>query len=290
MDATLVTMLVTSALAVLVVVAWATRATRDPAEPGRWARAHGVALTPANEAFVAYFVPLIGVMRVVGGVGGLVLGPLFDRAVGARTTVGFGFWAWIVAGWVLGAGLADRQVGAFLRGGGASLTARRLSDYLPAGLRWAPAAGAGLTVLLAVALPGAAPAAGPYAAVGATGPTTLDRVATVAVAVAAAGLVRLAQRGVVGRPQPADDPDLLAADDAVRATTVHHLGGGGTALTLFLAADLVGAALEGPSGAGPAVLYLVTALGALVTWRVYAFRAWRVRRPDATGPLVGARS
>ncbi len=267
-----------TALVVLVILSAATRSARDPREPGRWARAHGVAITSANAPLVAYFVPLVAVMRVVGGIGGLVLGPLFDRAVGARTSVGLGFWVWIVAGWMLGAWLADRHVGADLRTGrGASLAARRLADYLPLGLRGAPAIGAAGVVVLAATLPGG-------------GPSTIDRVTSAVVAVATAGLVALGQRSVVGRPQPADEPSVLAADDAVRATTIHHVGGGGTAVTLFLIADLAGEALAvGSSGTGPGLLFLIAGFGALVAWRYFAFRAWRVRRPAIAAPrLVGA--
>src|SRR5215510_845671 len=52
-------------------------------------------------------------------------------------------------------------------------------------------------------------------------------------ALVVAVLVRLTQRHVLNRPQPLDEPDVLAADDAIRSRSLHVLCGGGAALILY---------------------------------------------------------
>lgn len=262
-------------LTAVVVVGIATRNVDDPREVTGWARSHGVELTAGNIGLVRYFVRLVVVLRVVGGLGGWLIGALVDDALGWHTADGGGAYIWALCGWMVGAWWADRAVATPVRPGtggsaGAWLASRRVADYLPWPLRWLPAAGA----VLAVALAGAAivePARG-------VDTTRGELAGLAAVAVAIAVLAALGQRSVVARPQPAAVPDRLAADDAVRATAIHHLAGGATAATLLIASGL---SLQPSWGGVEALrvgLLLASFFGALVAWRYGAFRAWRVRR------------
>ncbi len=52
-------------------------------------------------------------------------------------------------------------------------------------------------------------------------------------ALVVAGMVRSTQLRVLRRPQPVAEPDILAADDAIRSRSLHVLTGGGVALVLY---------------------------------------------------------
>jgi hypothetical protein len=260
-------------LTAMLVFAVATRNVDDPREVTVWARSHGVELTAANIGLVRYFVRLVVVLRVVGGLGGWLIGSLVDDALAWHTADGGGAYIWALCGWMVGAWWADRAVATPVRpgsGAGAWLASRRVSDYLPWPLRWLPAVGALLAVVLAAAAV-VEPARGVDTA-------RWELVGLAATAVVIAALAALGQRSVVARPQPAVVPDRLAADDAVRATAIHHLGGGATAATLLIASAL---SLQ-PAWGGVEELRIgllfVSFFGALVAWRYGAFRGWRVRR------------
>jgi hypothetical protein len=259
----------------------ATRNLDDPREVTAWARAHGVELTAGNVGLVRYFVRLVVVLRVTGGLGGLFVGSLLDDAVGWRTSEGGGAWVWALCGWMVGAWWADRTVAPRTgTGAGASLAPRRLGDYLPRYLQVAPAVGAALAVGLATA-----------AIVDPARGIETDRwvlAAAAGAAVAIAGVAVLAQWSVVARPQPALSADVVAADDAVRATAIHHLGGGATAAILLIAMGLATQPeLVGLQGVRP-TLFLGSFFGAIIAWRYLAFRGWRVRRTPAA-PAGAAR-
>jgi len=268
-----------SVMFALFVLGFATRNLDDPREVTGWARAHGVELTAGNVGLIRYFVRLVVVLRVTGGLGGWLIGALLDDAVGWRTTEGGGAWVWALCGWMAGAWWADRSVAPTAGpGAGASLAPRRLGDYLPRSLQLAPALGAAVAVALAVA-----------AIIDQARGADTDQwvlAASAATAVAIAGLAALAQRSVVARPQPALAADVVAADDAVRATAIHHVGGGATAATLLLAAALATQPeLAGADGVRFG-MFCAAFFGAIFAWRYLAFRGWRVRRTP--GVPVGA--
>jgi hypothetical protein len=107
-------------------------------------------------------------------------------------------------------------------------------------------------------------------------------------ALVVAVLVRLTQRHVLNRSQALDEPDVLAADDAIRSRSLHVLCGGGAALILYCCSGQL-AALQLSFGqpfyepvlaAQGLGLFLIPALG----WNV-ATSAWRVRREH---PLAAA--
>jgi hypothetical protein len=176
-------------------------------------------------------------------------------------------------------------------GGAAALVPRRLGDYLPArvvtGMRLAALATVALVPLLAWG-PLAAPVPVRGLVVGGRG----GAMATATLAVAMAAAVELAVRRLVGRPQPAADPEALAVDDALRSTSVHAVAGAGLAivlLSLSLQVGLVAANLAGGPGRTAVVaLSWACAAAALAAWvRVGHSRRWTVRRVlarDAGGP------
>jgi hypothetical protein len=107
-------------------------------------------------------------------------------------------------------------------------------------------------------------------------------------ALVVAVLVRLTQRHVLNRSQPLDEPDVLAADDAIRSRSLHVLCGGGAALILYCCSGQLAALRLGfgdpfydavmvAQGLG---LFLIPALG----WNVATW-ACRVKREH---PLTAA--
>ena len=165
-----------------------------------------------------------------------MLGALFDDATGLDTSSGAGFWIWIVLGWLVGASWAEyRLTRPFSVAQSASLMPREVLDYLPARLYAAPAVAAGVAVVLAaiglLAPDPATPPAHPL-------PPTAGLVLGATGAIVIALLIRLAVRAVVARRQPTSPADVVAADDAIRASAVHNLAGGGTAAILLIASQL----------------------------------------------------
>jgi hypothetical protein len=257
-------------------VGWFTRSASDPREVVAWARGYDLQLTERNQAMVTYYVRLAITLRVIGGVGGLVLGALFDDATGLDTSSGAGFWIWILLGWLLGSSWAEYRLTRPLpTEHTASLTPREVQDYLPAHLYAAPAAAASVAVVItAIGLIAPGPADGPN-------PPTAGLVLGTVGAVLIAVLITLAIRSVVARRQPSGPPDVIAADDAIRASAVHNLAGGGTAAILLIASQLsfsVFSPHETGIGGISFWLTLLLAAAAFVAWRWSAYRHWRVRR------------
>ena len=109
----------------------------------------------------------------------------------------------------------------------ASLQPRMLSDYLPTSLLWGSRATAAAALLLVTTFQLLnAQATHPYA-----GPNAVV-IGTTILAVLLS--VELLQRLIVARPQPAGDPDVIRADDAIRSASVHALAGAGAALQLII--------------------------------------------------------
>jgi hypothetical protein len=268
-----------------VLVGWFTRSASDPKEVVAWARGYDLELTPGNHAMVTYYVRLAITLRVIGGVGGLILGALFDDATGLDTSSSAGFWIWIVLGWLLGASWAEyRLTRPLSTEPAASLTPRQVQDYLSARLYAAPAVAAAMVVLLAafgLLAPTPVDPAHPL-------PPTVGLVIGAVGAVVIAGLITLAVRAVVARRQPTSPPDVVAADDAIRSSAVHNLAGGGTAAILLIASQVSFSVLAPRfDGVGGLTFWvsLAFALGAFVAWRWSAYRHWRVRRAAPTAAV-----
>ncbi|MDX6720464.1 MAG: hypothetical protein QOJ63_2718 [Solirubrobacteraceae bacterium] len=252
-----------------------------------WARARGVELTAESRPMVAWYLRTARVLRTWGAIGGAVLPSLVELAWDGRTQVlGFGtdgsaapyagpMGAYI--GYLVGALYAElslaRPVASTRRA--ASIVPRELPDYLPRRLLYAQRGLALVAVLglLAIAIV-------PYDTTAAE-PGRLGLLAGALLVVAfAAGLERL-QRWLVRRPQPFTSPSLVAADDAIRAQSVHALAGGGLALLLALCSGI----FVGLAASDVAALRWTMWLPALVAF-VLSVRAcldvgqrgWRVRR------------
>lgn len=252
-----------------------------------WARSHGILLTDRTGAYARWYCELTAVLRVTGGVSGLFLGSAFDGAFGVDSSAGFGFWAWIITGWLLGAAWAEQRLQRPGEVGVASLVPRRTTDYVPTGLALAPLMATAVTALVAaVALIRPAGASRTALRPPATG---LTFIIAASVAAALCTLVVLLRRSVVNRPQPLVEPDLLAVDDAVRSSTIHHLSGAGTAAIVCIAGSLISLQTEAlprlPLGLR-GWLPMLPVLAALFSWRYWSFRSWRVRRPPAGSELT----
>jgi hypothetical protein len=255
--AKLVGLVITSA----VLVGWLTWRVPDRHRALAWRRAHALPATDRHDALVNWWVQTFATMRVVGGVGGIAVGTLFDEAFGVRTSAGFGFWAWVCAGWVLGGTFAYLSISgaALTREGAASIVPRRPADYLPRAARYGPAMATGVAVLLALVADAPHPGA------------------TAAVAVVLLGASTLAMRQVIGRAQPADDPSLVAVDDAMRSATCHLLGAGATATILLVAVH--GVIVPTTAQPGDRSSSLLWWTGAAATATAFWFSRYLVDRP-----------
>ena len=176
-------------------------------------------------------------LRVIGGVGGLVLGGLFDDATGLDTSAGAGFWIWIVLGWLLGASWAEYRLTRPPSAGQVGVADAAGRRRLPVGPRMYAAPVGGRRPSRWSLADRAGRGAGARQREPA-GRRRRDPLPVAGLAVAGIGavvialLVRLAVRAVVARRQPTGPADIVAADDAIRASAVHHLAGGGTAAIL----------------------------------------------------------
>lgn len=258
--------LVSLAISCVVIIGWLTWRVPDRRRAIGWRRAHGLPDSDRHDALVNWWVQTFATMRVVGAVGALAVGTLFDEAFGTRTSTGAGFWVWVCAGWVLGGTLAYLSIAnaALVGEGAASIVPRRPTDYLPRAARYGPTVAAALAVLLALAADAA------------------QAGATAAVALGLLGASTWAVRRVIGRAQPVDDPSLVTVDDAMRSATCHLLGAGTTAAILLVA--LHGAIVPSTTQPGEPSSTLLwwagLAAAAAAFWfaRYLVDRPWSVRR------------
>jgi hypothetical protein len=275
-----------------VLVGWLARSAHEPRQVVSWSGAYGVEITERNRPMITYYVQLTIILRVIGGVAAIDLGQIFDWAFGLHTTGGLGFWIWVVLGWLAGAAWAEHRL---TRPDGsqraASLTPRRVTDYLSRWLFLAPAVTAAATTTIALVGLGldrkSRPEAGQMAGGLPPSLTSPDRTVGLVAAIVGAALiaafVSLIVRSVVARRQPVTDPALVAADDAIRSSAVHHIAGAGTAAILLIAAHVTASVLEpyhAPFGLRGWVP-IIPAVGAVVAWRFFAHRGWLVHRADA---------
>jgi hypothetical protein len=258
-----------------------------------WARAHGVELTPESRPVVAQYLRRARVLRTWGVIGGLLLPSLVEFLVSGRVQVlGFGTdgsaapYAGPIGGFIgylVGALCAEvslaRPVDRTRRS--ASLIPRDLGDYLPHRLLLVQR-GLGLGTALGVLAIGLVPY-DPQSAAEPEWPALLTGAAVVAGF--SAGLEAL-ERWLVRRPQPFTSPGLVAADDAIRAQSLHSLAGSGLALLLVVCSGIcAGLAASDVSILRwtmwlPALVALLLAIRACLET---GQRSWRVRRQIA-GP------
>jgi hypothetical protein len=256
----------------------------DEDEIERWALAHDVDVDEETRPVVERYLRRSRVCRAWGAIGGLlaptvirpVLGePVHVAGIGAYEATP-GELGLVFIGYLVGALWAELSVARPVTSARrAALLPRELGNYLPRRLLWLQRVLAAGCVLGLMSLPVVDP--GP----GVQMPTWGLAAALSAVIVAfAAGLERL-ERWIVRRPQPFVSEPLLAADDAIRAQSIHAVAGGGIAFLLF-AFGLAAYGLLATSSLDvlrntvwvPGAI----ALAAYAACRHYGDRAWRVRR------------
>ena len=290
--------------AVVLAIAFIVRSGRGLSEVDAWSRRQGLQLTPASRPWVETYLRTGRNLRQLGALGGLVVPPAVTAATGLDLHVS-GL-VWVLIGYLVGclwSELALTRAPAGTRRA-ASLVTRRLSDYLPSRMRVAqvvlPLVAAALGVLATVAHTWhQEPPAGSPGAVSPDGLVTVSSHATNQLlysgARAAAVLaplimlvVWLAQRYLIRRPQPVVDQSLVAADDALRSSSVHLLGASGMAAVCLLIASQCGYLLTLDAAALGALATLGILggfVGAFLIFRSWRNAPWPVRHDD---PAVDA--
>jgi hypothetical protein len=218
--------LLTCVVLVAVAVAAARAVTGDP-KVHEWARSRRVALTGRSAPYVDAYLRNARRVRLVGAAG--ALGLVLALRSGVGVDVGGFAYAWVLTGYAAGcvaAELSLARVPAASTTRVASLAVRRLRDYR---MRWVAVGQAALpAVLVALAALAVVGGNGDASRFGANW-WSAEAVHTATVVAGVLGLVSLAateaaQRHIVRRPQPRTEPDLVAADEALRTAAVHVLG------------------------------------------------------------------
>lgn len=247
-----------------------------------WAQAHALTLTPENRPMVSWYLRTARLLRTWGGLGGLFLPPLALAALGFDA--GGVFPMWIFLGYLAGALYAELSLVRPIQGDRtASLVPRDLADYLPRRLLIAQR---GLGLLIG--------AGAIVAAVAPYGDRTTKGLGLHGGGLLAVGLIGVAfsvwlervQRWVVQRPQPFTEPALVAADDAIRAQSVHSLAGSGLAALLVLNTLVAWALAVSDVQVLRWTMWIPSGFGfpiALGVCLYYGHRAWRVPRTVAGG-------
>jgi hypothetical protein len=249
---------------------------RTPTEKERrsWARSYGLEITPVNERAVWRYLARSQRWRRVGFVLGWLAASGLDRRDGNDF---LGSW-WLLAGvgYSLGIVAAEATRHPRVESGAASLEPRHLDQYLPRWLTWVPRVLTAAVVVAAV-----------VALTGSRALTLSDPQILVLAAVAAGVLAgaELIERAVVARRQPVSEPDLLAADDAMRTQSAHALAG-----AVIIAAGSLWSILlfsYGDELLGATARQTFAALLPAAAWVVGIVvqnLAWRVRRLLPAGP------
>jgi hypothetical protein len=242
-----------------------------------WAGAHGLVITERNCPMVRWYLRNARVLRTWGALAGFFLPYLALPAFGASSAGSLPFVAAFV-GYLMGALYAETSLVRPRPSGprAASLVPRQLGAYLPRGLRMAQRvlgatiAGVSLVVLSVPYPPDGMP--GPHGAwliLGMIGGPAL-----------AFGLERL-QKWLVRRPQPFTCSDLVAADDAVRAQSVHSVSGSGMAVELVWLGALAFSLAQSDVQFLRWTMWVagLACMGAAVgACQIYGHVPWRVRR------------
>ncbi len=190
----------------------------------RFARRQRLVITQDNGNQVIRYLATTRRWRVAGFVAGFVLSTM-TTPEGEILRIDF---VTLFVGWFLGALVAEIRVAHLAHGPvrAASLQPRRPARYVsPVAWVLVPAA--------AIVASGVAVSTGVAAFSGVADPDWTAW-AWFSAAVAVAVAVRAIQLTVLRRAQPHAEPDVTAADDAIRSRALHVLAGGGAALVLFL--------------------------------------------------------
>ena len=268
----IIVILTTSAVALTLRSSAVTKARVD-----RFARRHRLSVTAANQDQVIAYLRTTRRWRLAGVVGGIALPAFFTTSAEQGLTIGF---LPVLVGWFVGALAAEARVSHLAHGErrAASLAPRSAERYVPPTVRALVPVTTGLCIATAVATVIAALA-------GREIPPTAAAV-PLAFAMGVAAAVWMVWHSVLlHRPQPPTDPDVLAADDAIRSRSLHVLGVAGAVL-IFACITFQLDALLGPGQWGPA-LGVVLLVVAFLGW-IAATGVWQVPRPTAPPARVGA--
>jgi uncharacterized membrane protein len=212
-------------------------ATIDDNEVDEWARPRGLELTTENRPMVASYLRTARVRRTWGTLAGLLFPTLVTLGSSGRLQIlGFGVHSstpyagpmGAFIGYLLGALYAEVSLARPLDPArrSASLVPRELPDYLPRRLLRAQRA-LGIAAVLGIVV-----SAGVPDPVGTTAPDAVALLLGGAFFAAFAAGLEMLERWLVRRSQPFTSPALVAADDAIRAQSVHSVAGSGLALLL----------------------------------------------------------
>jgi hypothetical protein len=264
---------------------------RDEAAVDRWASERDLALTPSSRALVARYLRRARLFRAWGAIGGALAPTVVDLVVNGRVEVlGFGTdgdsaplaFGSIFLGYLVGAVLCEATAARRPRGPRrvASLHRRELPAYLP---RWTIAAQRAAAVCAAAG--SIAVAAVPFPD-GTSKPSDLSLAVGALVILAFGAGLEAVERWLVRGAQPFTAPDLVAADDALRAQSIRAVAGAGLALLLLTCCGVSLALQASDVGVlqaamvAPAVVCLVLSLTA---YAVIGDGRSRVHRPTRAG-------
>ncbi len=196
-------------------------------------RDYGLRTSPEVRRFLRYYLTTGNRLRRLAFVAVMVVPPLASAALWGSNRGMDPISTPVVVALMVGTLLAELTLG---RSAGrsptrvASLRRRDLAAYLSLTLRFTP----GVVGVAAIAAwMGTLGFPEPTQPLMWPNPTRSEVATAVAVAVAVPALVALACRWIVRRPQPLVDPDLVAADDAVRAASVRRIAAMGCVVALF---------------------------------------------------------
>jgi hypothetical protein len=257
-------------LPVLIAVAVASRGFRvDEDYMASWANWFDLELNHETRPAMRRYLQWTRRARTAGGlVGFLVPTIYFEVVTPGRQPDDVGGWAMtlMLVGYLLGALIAELVIDPPRRGSeNVAAVPIRLGDYLPT---YAVLLQRGLAIA-SVLLVGLYALLEPHARI-----SGLPNVAQVAgfgvAAMCIAAVVEAFQRRIVARARPVSNVVDVAVDDAVRASSVHVIAGGGIALLLGIAGPMfILSAVSVTADSGPPVWLAFVALGLLLLTSIY---------------------
>ena len=275
-------------------------ARRPPAgsEADRWAGTHGLRLTSTSAPWVGTYLRTGRQLRFACTVGGIVVPPAAHAATGLDLHLpGL---VWMLAGYLAGCVWAELSLTRPPLGArrGASLASRRLPDYLPRRIRVAQVVFPAVAVAVALVVVASGhwfpirPSSMPSFTT--TTPLPVLRRGAILSGVMAplimAGIWAL-ERYLVRRPQPLTDPDLVAADDAMRSSSAHRLAASGLSIVSLIVAWQFAYLVQVVAWGWSTVFGMAIAGGFLAAFLVFRYwrdRPWQVEHHDA--PPAATRS
>lgn len=253
-----------------------------------WADRYGLELTDGNRPLIARYIRRTRSLRAIGGATGWLAPMVFVSFTNRPFPLGGNSLALALGGYLLGAMIAETTFLRPLRAPGelrsASLIPRALGDYVAPFAVWAlrllPLVTVGMAALYAFV---------PKQDARPVDPSVQFVVLISGVLVVFAIAVELILRAIVGRAQPVTSPELAAADDAIRASSIHAFSGAAIGMLLVgvgWAVFSVGTitSVRALHGALP-WLAIVAISMAVYAWIYLGHpRTWRVRH-QADAPL-----